>query len=132
MPSSPLKPCSHPGCGALTDGRWCDSHAAAAKAEQARRDARRGSAASRGYGWKWQQASKGFLRANPLCRLCQQQDRVEAATVTDHIVPHRGDMRLFWDRQNWQPLCKRHHDAKTAREDGGFGRGAAGHPGTGG
>ncbi|MHA6731654.1 hypothetical protein [Devosia sp. A369] len=21
--------------------------------------------------------------------------------VVDHIVPHRGDQRLFWDRANW-------------------------------
>lgn len=28
----------------------------------------------------------------------------------------------MWDSANWQPLCKHCHDAKTAREDGGFGR----------
>ena len=22
----------------------------------------------------------------------------------DHIVPHRGDQKLFWNRGNWQPL----------------------------
>nr|WP_292832122.1 HNH endonuclease signature motif containing protein [Mesorhizobium sp.] len=31
-------------------------------------------------------------------------------------------MRLFWDRSNWQPLCKPCHDRKTATSDGGFGR----------
>ena len=35
------------------------------------------------------------------------------ATVVDHIVPHRGDHALFWDEQNWQPLCKSCHDKKT-------------------
>ncbi len=44
-----------------------------------------------------------------------------AATDVDHIQPHRGDMTLFWDSSNWQPLCHRHHAQKTAREDGGFG-----------
>jgi len=29
---------------------------------------------------------------------------------------------MFWDERNWQALCKPCHDAKTAREDGGFGR----------
>jgi 5-methylcytosine-specific restriction protein A len=47
---------------------------------------------------------------------------VEPAAVVDHITPHGGDEALFWDRDNWQPLCKPCHDAKTAREDGGFGR----------
>jgi 5-methylcytosine-specific restriction protein A len=45
-----------------------------------------------------------------------------AASVVDHIVPHRGDERLMWSESNWQSLCKPCHDAKTAREDGGFGR----------
>lgn len=44
------------------------------------------------------------------------------ATVVDHIVPHCGNQQLFWDTDNWQPLCKKHHDRKTATEDGGFGR----------
>jgi 5-methylcytosine-specific restriction protein A len=41
---------------------------------------------------------------------------VVLATVVDHIVPHRGDQRLFWDEANWAALCKPCHDAKTARE----------------
>ena len=43
------------------------------------------------------------------------------ATVVDHIIPHKGDMDIFWDEDNWQPLCKRCHDQKTATENGGFG-----------
>jgi len=45
-----------------------------------------------------------------------------AAGVVDHIVPHKGDADLFWQRTNWQPLCKPCHDRKTATEDGGWGR----------
>lgn len=30
-------------------------------------------------------------------------------------------MKLFWDRTNWRGMAKVCHDAKTAREDGGFG-----------
>jgi 5-methylcytosine-specific restriction protein A len=41
--------------------------------------------------------------------------------VVDHIIPHKGDKDLFWDSNNWQPLCKTCHDEKTAREDGAFG-----------
>lgn len=44
------------------------------------------------------------------------------ATVVDHNIPHKGNKVLFWDVSNWQSLCKACHDAKTAREDGGFGR----------
>jgi 5-methylcytosine-specific restriction endonuclease McrA len=34
----------------------------------------------------------------------------------DHVVPHGGDERLFWDEDNWAPTCKPCHDTKTARE----------------
>jgi len=48
---------------------------------------------------------------------------MERAVVVDHIIPHRGDLALFWDeKNNWQALCHRCHSRKTAREDGGFGR----------
>ena len=39
--------------------------------------------------------------------------KLTPATVVDHIIPHRGDKRLFWDEKNWQPLCKDCHDRKT-------------------
>ena len=74
-------------------------------------DDRRGSSAQRGYGYRWQQARAVFLRENPLCCMCLADDVLTEATVVDHITPHRGDDSLFWDRANWQPLCKRHHDS---------------------
>lgn len=63
------------------------------------------------------------MRANPWCVACASEGVAEAATVVDHVRPHRGDAVLFWDRANWAALCKRHHDSKTAREDGRWGRG---------
>lgn len=62
-----------------------------------------------------------FLRAHPLCVRHEARGETVAASVVDHIVPHRGDKALFWQRDNWQPLCKQCHDIKTATEDGGFG-----------
>lgn len=71
----------------------------------------------RGYGYKWQQARAGYLARHPLCVHCQKAGRVEEATEVDHVIPHRGDMALFWDSSNWQALCKPCHSAKTASED---------------
>ena len=84
---------------------------------------RRQSSTQRGYGSKWQRYRAAYLsRAeNALCRICQQNGIVKAASVIDHIVPHRGDWKLFWDSNNHQPLCPRCHNQKTVREDGGFG-----------
>jgi 5-methylcytosine-specific restriction enzyme A len=76
---------------------------------------RRGSAASRGYDGRWRKARLGFLRKHPLCCHCLERGRTTAATVVDHIIPHRGDKALFWNRENWQPLCKSCHDTKTGR-----------------
>jgi 5-methylcytosine-specific restriction protein A len=44
---------------------------------------------------------------------------VVAATVTDHVTPHKKNPHLFWDSANWQSLCKPCHETKTARIDGG-------------
>ena len=112
MPTKPKVPCKHPGCAALVPPgtRYCEAHKAL-HPEAVR------SAGSRGYGSRWQRESKAFLRANPLCEECRKAGRYTQATVVDHIVPHRGDQKLFWDRDNWRALCKPCHDRKTARED---------------
>ncbi|WP_083300751.1 HNH endonuclease [Jeongeupia sp. USM3] len=129
MPVKPKRPCKQPGCRALTDDGWCDAHR---PAPHARYDDRRGSAASRGYNSRWRKARETFLCRHPLCAECERQDRVTAAEVVDHIIPHRGDQALFWDTSNWQSLCRSCHSAKTAAEDGGFGNARAAPAGGGG
>ena len=37
--------------------------------------------------------------------------------MVDHVVPHRGDMTLFWDVANWQSLCATHHNATKKRQE---------------
>ena len=54
---------------------------------------------------------------NPFCVKCYEEGHITMATVVDHIKPHRGDKKLFWDRGNWQPLCEHHHNVKTMTED---------------
>lgn len=73
----------------------------------------------RGYNWKWRKARERFLSERPLCVMCQSENRIEPATVVDHITPHRGDEALFWDESNWQSLCKRHHDSDKRRQENG-------------
>lgn len=76
----------------------------------------RPSARQRGYDSRWDKARKTYLAQHPLCCMCQQQGRIEPATVVDHITDHKGDQVLFWDQSKWQPLCKPHHDATKQRE----------------
>ena len=35
--------------------------------------------------------------------------------LVDHIEPHKGDMALFWDQDNWQSGCQWHHDVVKKR-----------------
>jgi 5-methylcytosine-specific restriction endonuclease McrA len=87
-----------------------------AKFEESRTpEQRRGSARARGYTAEWDREAKAHLRANPLCLYCQvgafgEPQRVSAATLVDHIEPHRGDKELFWRRSNWASCCKPCHD----------------------
>lgn len=104
MPMKPKRPCRHPGCPALSDGVYCEVHRGLYARENA---------ASRGYDGRWKSARRAYLRRNPLCAECRRNGKLTPATVVDHIVPHRGDVRLFWDKTNWQPLCKDCHDRKT-------------------
>lgn len=122
MPHSAPRPCTYPGCRALVTIGRCDKHRGAADREV---DERRGSSHARGYTSKWRAARAVFLRANPLCAEHQRNGQVMPAEEVDHIVPHRGDMRLMWSRSNWQPLCKSCHSRKTATEDSGFASGGA-------
>ena len=71
------------------------------------------------YDRKWRKRREQQLRAHPLCRLCLEvRVKVTAATVADHVVPHRGDPVLF--EGPLQSLCKECHDSwKQSIENGG-------------
>lgn len=71
----------------------------------------------RGYGSKWQKARRHYLDKHPTCAYCEREGIVSLATVVDHIIPHKGDKKLFWDSSNWQPLCKPHHDVDKKLEE---------------
>jgi 5-methylcytosine-specific restriction endonuclease McrA len=80
-------------------------------------EARRGSAQERGYNWTWQKVRADYLRNNPLCVYCEREGRYRSAQVVDHIEPHRGNQELFWNPDNWQSLCLRHHNSAKKREE---------------
>ena len=64
------------------------------------------------YGYGWQQRRRDWLAENPICAMCGN-----LASVLDHVVPHGGDVALFWDETNWQPLCKPCHDGEKQRQE---------------
>lgn len=125
MPQRVNKRCRKRGCNDLTrdPSGYCDPHKKQAKADaQKKYEAKAGNPYNNA---RWRNARKQFLALNPLCVRCKAQGRITTATVVDHVRPHKGDSTLFWDAHNWQALCAPCHDTKTAREDGGWGRGAS-------
>lgn len=66
---------------------------------------------------EWREGRIEHLRANPCCKRCDDEGRVTEATVVDHKVPHQGNRELFFDRDNWESICKPHHDSDKQREE---------------
>lgn len=112
------RPCREPGCVryALKGESFCQEHFIPRGRSKHAKDWRKEYGTAR-----WARARCAYLQAHPLCVECEKAGRLVTATVVDHVIPHRGDMKLFWDQKNWQALCKSCHDRKTAAEDGGFG-----------
>lgn len=90
------------GCGyRIASGERCPCE----RRRKAEADARRPTARERGYDSKWDTERAAYLKAHPKCVRCPAP-----AAVVDHIVPHKGDRKLFWSRSNWQPLCGACHN----------------------
>ncbi|TCK37987.1 HNH endonuclease [Paraburkholderia sp. BL8N3] len=60
---------------------------------------------------QWRKLRAAQLHAHPVCLMCLAQGFDVKATVVDHIRPHKGDTRRFYDPANLQSLCKTCHDS---------------------
>lgn len=107
------KLCNHPGCNTLIEppARFCGAHIG--DAVRSHTWERKESAEWR-YLYqtaRWRKLSSSFLIENPICVECGN-----LSECCDHIIPHRGDVDLFWNSANHQALCKQCHDKKTRAE----------------
>jgi hypothetical protein len=69
---------------------------------------------------RWKVRRTQQMQRQPLCELCLREGRIVAATVADHITPHRGDYDLFFNGA-LQSLCKHHHNkVKQSIEEHGY------------
>lgn len=119
------KVCKKPGCSrtALEGKNYCSKHSELEN--QVRKVfTKRGKSAEWNYLYhtaRWKKESKEFLALYPFCNFCG-----EPSKIVDHIRPHRGDLDLFWDKSNWQPVCVRCHSRKTFAENNYFHKGDRG------
>jgi 5-methylcytosine-specific restriction protein A len=65
---------------------------------------------------RWRAISRAQLAAHPLCAYCLRQGTYTAATVCDHVEPHRGDPVKFWSGP-FQSLCATHHSGTKQSEE---------------
>src|SRR3989442_225009 len=102
--------CVEPGCPALVERgeTRCPKHH---RAHEQAYDARRGTAAERGYDAAHRAWRAAVLARDPICKACGK----ERSTYADHIVPlKQGGAKL--DLANGQGMCSRCHQAKRGRE----------------
>ena len=109
MPYKPKRPCSYPGCGRLTDGRYCDEHKQIAERQynQYLRDCD----TNKRYGRAWKKLRAHFLLLHPLCEQCNSEDRLTAAEEVHHILPLANGGTN--DEDNLMALCKSCHSKIT-------------------
>ncbi len=118
MPMKPKRPCSSPGCSALTGGRFCDEHAK----QEARLYERYGRdpVAKKRYGRTWKRIRDRYIKAHPLCERCVKDEKITPAEEVHHINPlsHGGTH----DEDNLISLCKSCHSRITAESGDRWGR----------
>lgn len=65
----------------------------------------------------WKSLRLWKLNENPMCEAKERDgsDCRNGAEEVHHLKDHKGNVDLFFDRQNLQSLCKPHHSEETAR-----------------
>ena len=73
---------------------------------------------------RWRTIRAIVLSEEPTCRMCKRLGKITPADTVDHIKPHKGDLQLFYDRDNLQALCAScHSGAKRIQETKGYSKG---------
>jgi 5-methylcytosine-specific restriction endonuclease McrA len=72
------------------------------------------------YGRRWKRRARLQLMKEPLCAMCEKAGKIVPAQVADHIIPHHGDINLFW-HSRLQSLCwPCHSSTKQQIESKGY------------
>jgi 5-methylcytosine-specific restriction protein A len=114
----PPKPCKKAGCPNITrepNGFCAEHQGIAIELETLRKnrgDDRRGSAASRGYGYAWTKVRARQLKFNPLCKGCLDSGLVTQAAV----VHHKDEDQHNNDSDNLVSLCFDCHEKLHGRK----------------
>jgi 5-methylcytosine-specific restriction protein A len=71
---------------------------------------------------RWRKVRARHLKKQPYCQCPHHIGQMVEGNTVDHITPHKGDTRLFWDERNFQTLTATCHSKfKQSEERGGRG-----------
>ena len=112
MPRKPKRPCTYPGCGRLTDDRYCEEHrqVAGRQYNKYQRDPN----TSQRYGRAWRRIRELYIQAHPICEQCEKEGRLTLAEEVHHILPLTDGGTN--DAENLMALCKSCHSRITVRD----------------
>lgn len=114
MPKKPKRPCSHPGCPELTDGRYCEPHQKLADQQYEKYD--RDPATRKRYGRTWKRIRDRYIAKFPVCEMCADNNKLVPAQEVHHIKPlSKGGTHA---ESNLMSLCTACHSEITAKEGG--------------
>lgn len=61
----------------------------------------------------WLNLRRYHLTQQPICVVCGRSGIEAGGLHVDHIVDHKGDIDIFYDKTNLQTLCSRCHGRKS-------------------
>lgn len=112
MPRKPKRPCSHPGCPNLTEGRFCEEHAK--QHNQNYEKYERDKSTKRRYGRCWKRIRDKYVSQHPFCELCYEKG-ILVETEEVHHKEKLSDGGTH-DRDNLIALCKSCHSKIHAQQ----------------
>ena len=105
VPRKPKRPCSHPGCPKLTDGRFCEEHEKQENRRYEKYD--RDPAVRRRYGRVWKRIRDNYVKNHPFCEKCFEKGVLVEVEEVHHIKPlSEGGTH---EKSNLISLCKSCH-----------------------
>jgi 5-methylcytosine-specific restriction protein A len=113
MPQRPKRPCTHPGCGVLTDTGRCVEHQ--------RKPWSRSVEVKRVRGRALQTRRQRWFSEYPLCVRCLAVGRAAVAVELDHVIPLAAGGAD--DDSNFQGLCADCHQQKGNEDRRKYGAG---------
>jgi 5-methylcytosine-specific restriction protein A len=109
MPYASPRPCRRSGCPELVTGKsgFCEKHR---KEDNRIYNAQRPESHKLYATPRWVRLRNAILDQNPFCNRCNG-----FADLVHHKRPHDGDVALFFDLDNLEPLCRRCHEREHKR-----------------